>query len=382
MLAHDFICSVLRDDVSPYPAQAGEAFERELFSLAQTHGVLALLHDRASSRGEFAAWPQHLRKRLDAASKAQAVRELLVKRELVSLLERLAEAGVSALLLKGTPLAYTLYPKPYLRTRCDTDILIPESQFQLAHEVLVHADYAPDLPYRKMVSYQAEYRHRSASEIELAIDLHWRLSNLQYFAWAFDFDELHECSVQASAVWRGARAPAPLQALLIACMHRATNISAPGFDVGIDSQEPNRLIWLYDIHLLCGRLSAVDWARLVEIATVKGVRAICLDALRVTSACFGTLIPDSVMDRLAAPGRAELSAGYLKRGSLRSRMIDLRSLPDWRRRRDLLADWAFPSVDHMLARYAVHSRWLLPLLYIRRALEISSKLLRPDRAPQ
>ncbi len=49
---------------------------------------------------------------------------MLRERELVAVLAALAEAGVETLLLKGTPLAYTHYPEPALRTRCDTDVLI------------------------------------------------------------------------------------------------------------------------------------------------------------------------------------------------------------------------------------------------------------------
>ena len=32
------------------------------------------------------------------------------------------------LLLKGAALAYTLYPEPHLRERCDTDLLLPSRE--------------------------------------------------------------------------------------------------------------------------------------------------------------------------------------------------------------------------------------------------------------
>ncbi len=45
--------------------------------------------------------------------------------ELREVLAALAGAGLPVLLLKGAALAYTLYPEPHLRERCDTDLLLP-----------------------------------------------------------------------------------------------------------------------------------------------------------------------------------------------------------------------------------------------------------------
>ena len=56
--------------------------------------------------------------------KGESAIELLRKHELVRVLEALARAEVATLLLKGTALAYSLYPAPTLRPRADTDVLI------------------------------------------------------------------------------------------------------------------------------------------------------------------------------------------------------------------------------------------------------------------
>jgi hypothetical protein len=380
LLAHDLLCSVLRGDAADFPAEADDAFAGDVLALAGVHGVQALLRDRLGAAGAIDSWPSDLVRRLDSEAKAQAARELLVKHEVVALLRGLADAGVATLLLKGMPLAYTLYPQAYLRARCDTDMLIPESQRGLAHEVLADAGYAADWSHRRMVSYQADYSRRGPGGVAMSIDLHWRVSNLQYFAWAFAFDELSANAAEVPALCPDALAPEPVYALLIACMHRATNVRAPGSGEHIVHRDPNRLIWLYDIHLLCESLSDPEWARFLALAGSKGIRAICLDGLTAARSCLGTRIPASVPERLAAPGSKEISAGYLRGGFLRPRLVDLRSLPDWRRRLDLLSDWILPSTDHMMARYHARTRWLLPALYLRRGGEILLNLVRPHRS--
>ena len=52
-----------------------------------------------------------------------------------------------------------------------------------------------------------------------------------------------------------ARGPGDVDALLIACMHRATHRHNPYTVNGEDHHDPDRLIWLTDIDLLARRLS-------------------------------------------------------------------------------------------------------------------------------
>ena len=54
----------------------------------------------------------------------QAALDMLRERELIAVLAAFAGAGIGTLLLKGAALAYSHYPEPALRTRCDADVLI------------------------------------------------------------------------------------------------------------------------------------------------------------------------------------------------------------------------------------------------------------------
>jgi hypothetical protein len=143
----------------------------------------------------------------------------------------------------------------------------------------------------------------------------------------------------------------------------------------------DRLIWLYDIHLLAEGLSAPEWARFVDLAAEKGMREICLDGLRSSRERFATTLPETLMGQLQVSGDAELSALHLGHGLLRRRLSDLRSLRSWRQRLVILREWTVPPADYMLRRYGVKSRWLLPYLYTRRAVAGVRKMLGFHRAP-
>jgi hypothetical protein len=273
-------------------------------------------------------------------------------------------------LLKGRPLAYTIYPQAYLRPRGDTDVLVPERQRGLAHEVLLDAGYAAETTdARELAAYQRSYTHEDRAGLQHSIDLHWRLSNRQIFSRMFSFDELRASAEPVGALGAGAMTLSPVHAMLLACLHRVTHINAPYFVAGVRYLEANRLIWLYDIHLLASGFSDADWARLVELATAKQLRAVCADGLRATAANLGTPIPRQVMESLAAAGLSEPAAAYLRRGFWRlSLLAELPALTTWSERARLVGEWAFPPTEHMFAKYGLRRRWLLPYLYVHRAV--------------
>jgi hypothetical protein len=63
--------------------------------------------------------------------------------------------------------------------------------------------------------------------------------------------------------------------MLLACMHRGTHRHNPYYV----SDEPHfggdRLIWLYDLHLLAGSFSEHDWQSLIARAEGKGLLGAC-----------------------------------------------------------------------------------------------------------
>jgi hypothetical protein len=287
----------------------------------------------------------------------------------IAVLRALDAANVTALLVKGTPLAYSHYPAPSLRTRCDTDVLVRPADREAARQAL------ESLGYRRanavggtLVSYEESHARRVGG-VDHVVDLHWQLNNAQVFAQALSHAEAHARSVPVPQLGASARALCAPHALLLACMHRAAHL-------GVDGPAGNRLIWLYDIHLLASAMTADEWDDFTRLCLARGMRAITQDAFRHTHDALATEFPAGVTEALAVPAAAELSATYLDSARGPLLMTDLRALGTWRERATLLRESVFPPADYVLAKYGSDSRWLLPWWYVRRAAAGVRKLSR------
>ena len=132
-----------------------------------------------------------------------------------------------------------------------------------------------------LVSYEDLYC-RNDGTVEHAVDLHWRVNNAQVFARALSHDEMHARSVPVPQLGEAAHALCPPHALLLACMHRAAHLGADGHDA-------DRLIWLYDIHLLARGMDANEWQQFADLCVARAMRRITLDALSCTHEALATV---------------------------------------------------------------------------------------------
>jgi hypothetical protein len=355
------VTAALRGESVP-PPSASEA--RAVRELAELHGVHSLLYRKLEGTAAWSEWPDTLREGLAVAARDQVAAEMARKAELTRVLEALAAEGIEPLILKGAALAYTHYDEPSCRSRGDSDLLIREREREAADRVLLAMGYEPwTAAGGELATYQQLYaspHHR--------VDLHWKISNAQLFAAALPYDELDAEAVKVAALGEHARTLCPTHALFLALLHRATHVNAPYYVDDVAHYEQNRLIWLYDLHLLAGALKPEEWDRFLSLARDKGMRAICFDGLMATRQALGVQVPAWVVKGLQEPGPPELSAAYLRRGGLRQILVELRALPSWPERAMLLKDLALPPADYMLDKYETDRRALLPWLYLRRAV--------------
>jgi hypothetical protein len=269
--------------------------------------------------------------------------------------------------MKGLPLAYTHYRSPDLRPRGDADMLIRRVEREAASDVLTELGYERVNTMRgELVSSQSSWIKLDGYGVTHSIDLHWRINNCQIFAEAASYDELLNDSVPIQVL--GARALGPVHALLLACMHRVTHVSAAW---GVDETRHygDRLIWLYDIHLLTSRMSLSELTAFVRLAVERRLKTICIDGLRHSQRCFGTPLPDQILAALSAAGPPEPSARYLAPGRLRFLLRDIRSLSNVRDRLRLVREHLFPPAEYMRKKYSVSGRASLSILYLRRAVQ-------------
>src|SRR5712691_10127605 len=114
----ELFASLLRGEAIPWSAvtMAPEEFLRA----SSQRDVTGLVYERLCREGRD--WPEAICEALARESRLQTARELLRRKELISVLDVLAAEDIHPILLKGTALAYSLYDNPASRPRVDTDL--------------------------------------------------------------------------------------------------------------------------------------------------------------------------------------------------------------------------------------------------------------------
>lgn len=370
------ICSLLRGEAAEWPGGVADRDVDGFLSLARAHGVTALLDGKLAAGGAGKDWPESVRQACRQDALAWAMQELAGRAELSRVLGALAVADVAPLILKGTALAYTHYAAPALRARGDTDLLIPTGSAEACTDVLEGLGYVRG-PYSngEVVSCQATWSRTDTIGVEHHLDVHWRASNSRVLAREFSYDELLARARPVPALGPDARTLAPPDALLFACAHWAGHVNTTyysGEDIFVGG---DRLIWLYDMHLLLRAMSTDEVNQFCALAGERRLREICLRAITLTRKCLGTPIPPAALEVLGSPGPAERSARYLAGRRANQMLGDFVSMEDWTTRLKWLKELGFPDERYMLHKYPqARIRWL-PVLYVRRAFEGARKVL-------
>ena len=158
--------------------------ESVLLDTARAEGVLALCYDRLRRSPAWTQYPETLREALSRQARQDVAVEMARVMELQEVLAALARAGLPVLLLKGAALAYTLYPEPHLRERCDTDLLLPSrDEAERAWRVLQTLGYQqPNAVSGDLIVYQLNIYKTICSGFTHAVDVQWRLSKAALFA--------------------------------------------------------------------------------------------------------------------------------------------------------------------------------------------------------
>lgn len=350
---HATIAAIVRGDAAMPPFADGTG--AEFLEAATRHGLRALVAARLGP-DELERWPT-LRRELALGAALDALRQ----RELRSVLDLLATRGVCTLVLKGSALAYTHYPNPAQRPRFDTDLLVRREDMNVVADVLTARGYVrPNQVTGELVMHQLDYARKDAQGVWHIYDFHWKLANRQAVAGMLSFEEVAREANPIEALGPHARGLSRVHALMLACVHRVAH-----------HPSDERLIWIYDIHLLTESLLPAEVESFAALAVDRSVSAVCADGLAAAERWFHTRIPSGLLHGLSANRSArapEPSAIFLQPHGSRMDALwsDLRALPGWSHRFRLVYEHAFPSPSYMAGRYTVSNRAWLPALYLHR----------------
>ena len=378
--SEEMICAAIRGDVISWPLSDENGFEK-ILAAAYHHDVHFILFDTLRKSPTWSEWPVRLREKLEHGVATASTLDLIGEQEVRRVLIRLDECGIRPLLMKGVPLAYTLYRSPTLRPRGDTDLLIRDGELQLVARVLRELGYdGPDAQTELLTSYECLYRRRDPLGVDHFLDLHWRVNNAQLFAGTFTFDELFADAIEISSLAPCALGLGRSHALLLACMHRFAHVHAPFYVNGGTSYAGDHLRWVYDIHLLSSALSAAEWSDFVAWAKTKNIAEFCLDGLNAANVAFNTQIPTEAMDALERAAQSEpVNVQKLRTSEAAWLYANLRALPNLRQRIAFIKQTALPPPSYMMDKYQTNNPLRLPFLYGHRLVTGITKRLKRSR---
>jgi Uncharacterised nucleotidyltransferase len=355
----------LRDDVVSWPSFAGADLEQAFVRRCEYHGVAALVIEQGH---HHAGWPQTVLEAVRRVALAQAMWELRHQQVLTQLIAALRKSSIASILLKGTSLAYDLYPNPVWRARGDTDIIVPSHDVARCREVLLSQGFERNASIPgELVSYQENWTLKSPEGSRHSIDLHRRVNNSEVLSRLLSYEELRDQAQPLPALCSDALAAGRVHSLLLACVHRATHKHNPYYTHGIAHYGGNRLIWLYDIHLLATHLDYPKWDAFLQVARDKGVGAVCLEGLDITASRFNTVYPERILVGLSECGRDERATDYLHGSRVHQQWIDFRAIEGLGNKFQFARETLLPTVAYMRWKYHDARFSWLPWLYVRRA---------------
>jgi hypothetical protein len=340
-----------------------------LVETATANRVISLCYHQIANTPIWEQCPDWFCEALKRYTHQIAANEMAQSHELEQVLAQFAKKEIFPLLMKGAPLSYSLYPQPYLRERCDTDILFrSRDQAHIARDLLTNRGYQqPNAVSGNLVSNEFICYRTTGMGITHNLDMHWHLNNDYFFANAFGFEELAQNAISVPNLGKNARSLGPVHALLLACMHRIAHLK---------TGEGNLLFWLYDIHLFSEQFSEEQWEYFEKLTIERNLENSCLDSLKATRKAFDTKIPENILQALKIHtekgGYAPQNASYI----WQTQLMNYQSLPGWREKIQLLREHLFPAPDYMVEKYQIKHASMLPAFYALRITQGIPKLFR------
>jgi hypothetical protein len=327
----------------------------------QAQGLAAYTFHRLQKTGGLGMLPEDGQAFLHADYYQGVGLNVLQRHEVEVVLAALESAGVESILLKGTPLAYTVYDDPLCRFKGDLDAWIQLDQLSEATAALEGAGYRVVRKEER----PPELIRLIGGEQQMVSDVPGAgLIELQWPAFRGEWVR-HTTQIDHKAIWerrtpvmiegRMAQMMAPEDMLIHLCLHQAINHQ---FD------KP-WLRSLLDVHLVIQH-EEPNWEEVAARARSWRVATVTWTVLSLARRLLGTATPDEIMSAFApspwrrwAIRRLRLDRALLEMsaGGYPHRRFVIQLLLIDRARDAVNLAWCglFPGTDWLRARYGASS---------------------------
>ena len=285
---------------------------KSLFFLAERQGVQPLFFQAlnlvrsAVPENEFHVWTQ--------AYDANLVKNLVLARELIRIVEQLRANKIEPIAYKGLALAETLYGDIALRQAGDIDLLVRSADVRRAREALVQLGYSakttfPDIQERALLKsgYECVFDGPSGRNI---LEVQWAFQP-RFYAVDFNMDEIFNRASVTDVAGHASRTLSHEDLLLTLSVHAAKHVW-------------QRLIWLCDIARLIA-LPTLDWPRVLSQAEEFGVSRILHVTVLAANALLEARIPSALESALKKDPASLILAGEVQQQIMSSTPFNLES---------------------------------------------------------
>jgi Uncharacterised nucleotidyltransferase len=278
-----------------------------LFPEAARNSLRPLLARHLSAcAAEIVSPPQM--KRLNDAARTNTGRCLILTAELIRMIDRFREAGVSAVPYKGPVIAAQAYQDITLREFEDLDVIVRQDAMPRVNEIVTSLGYRPKFPWAlssdtRSALVPGEYQYSDPSR-RMVLELHTERT-LRHFPVPPDLDDLSRRLVPVPLSGNEIQTFAPEDALVMLCIHGSKDFW-------------ERISWIADVAELIRACPGLDWDAVCGRADSWKAQRILHLGLTLASELLDARLPDEIearvkQDRVARALASEAAQRLLRR---------------------------------------------------------------------
>lgn len=358
------LCRLTTQQITPeaVPPEAWPA----IVALAVEHGLAPMLHAVLQPTGALDNLAPQEQARLRGAAGLAAATTHLALAEARAWAQRFADAGITALWIKGVALSLSVYASPALRPMGDIDVLVPLNQRAAALALLCEVSGQRAASLAADNSMHATFRLGAGQQVVL--ELHWSLLDAPISLLAADSGWFLQQAQPLHAAGVALQTLTPEAHLLYLAAHAVLQHGEAEF----------RLLRYFDLHRLITQTPLLDWRQVIDQAVAFRWTYAVARALMITQACFTTPLPVAFQVELhnRRPAGEDISH-VIRRQQPANRWqttVHRFAAMSWPARARLALGLAFPSPAYMRWRYQFDHDWQAVLYYPYRWLDVAGEV--------
>ena len=262
------------------------------YRLARRHSLVPIVYRQLDLLVKDQV-PGDVIKRFKKDYQENAARNLILVDELTVLLDRLANAGIEAIVFKGPALAILAYGDLNLRRFVDLDLIVRRADITRAMEVLTQCGYvsSKDLTGEQQSVLLRTQHNLQFTRGRVIVELHWQVSS-ELFAATVTAEKFWESLSTVELNGRRVKTLSPEDLLFALCVHGSRHLW-------------QRLAWICDIDRLVTNNQSVNWSRLCERAKWANAERMFLLGPALAARLLGTNLPELLAAAIARDKRIE-----------------------------------------------------------------------------